>query len=29
VEIWRPRAGVLAGWKQRQASAYSGNHGAT
>jgi uncharacterized protein YcgI (DUF1989 family) len=28
VEIWRPRAEVLAGRKQPQASAYSGNHGA-
>jgi uncharacterized protein YcgI (DUF1989 family) len=29
VEIWRPRAAVVAGWKQPQASAYSGNHGAS
>jgi uncharacterized protein YcgI (DUF1989 family) len=28
VEIWRPRAEVLAGRKQPQASAYSGSHGA-
>ncbi|MEJ0011511.1 MAG: DUF1989 domain-containing protein [Bauldia sp.] len=29
VEIWRPRAEALAGWRPPQPSAYSRNHGAT
>ena len=27
VEIWRPRAGALDGWRPPERSAYSGNHG--
>jgi uncharacterized protein YcgI (DUF1989 family) len=29
VEIWRPRAGALDGWRPPQPSAYSRNHGAS